>query len=419
MKVAEKKYEANPSDIAAAADLKTLQSATHTGPSLKETEENLKHSIENKHKVFNSLLASGDINEDTTKMFQAAFTKLQDPNCQIKDKAGIKSLFPSIDIGTFEHVYSLFDWTSTTKEVDPREFVLTLSLLAIPTKDVEMEAVLIFTIFDPDGSGTLDREEFSSLMKATIMSKLTHVEFIMNNDAGGKVFAKHMAAEYTEENVAFYYSVIEWRKKETPTVEETQALIDLHIKAGSELEVNIPQTQQKKLLARFKECVDQNLPIDKQLFDEAHDEIYRLMDKDSYARFKKNPAEVKELTDALFDQADVNGDGVIELSEYQEWVADNPEAMNFIRELHEESQTAVKKVRESQYIHRLSVAPAALSPEQIAAMRKKMINTPNSGNRKLSEEDEEDESSEEEAGHPPAAPAGGALFERPISPTNL
>lgn len=30
------------------------------------------------------------------------------------------------------------------------------------------------------------------------------------------------------------------------------------------------------------------------------------MDKDSYARFKKNPEEVKEMTDALFDQCDLN-----------------------------------------------------------------------------------------------------------------
>jgi len=39
--------------------------------------------------------------------------------------------------------------------------------MAIPVKNVELEAMLMFTIFDPDGSGELDRTEFSSLMKGT------------------------------------------------------------------------------------------------------------------------------------------------------------------------------------------------------------------------------------------------------------
>ena len=61
--------------------------------------------------------------------------------------------------------------------------------MAIPVKNVELEAMLMFTIFDPDGNGELDRDEFSSLMKATITSKLTHVEFLMKNDAGERATA--------------------------------------------------------------------------------------------------------------------------------------------------------------------------------------------------------------------------------------
>jgi len=261
-------------------------------------------------------------------------------------------LFPLIDKQTFEHVFSLFDFGSG--DVDPKDFVLTMSLMAIPVKNVELEAVLMFTIFDPDGNGELDREEFSSLMKATIQSKMTHVEFLMKNDAAGKVFEKHMAKEFTEENATFYSAVEQWKQIELPSIDETRAIIEKHIRPGCELEVNIPATQVEIILEAFKEAEDNKLLVPKTIFDEAHAEIYKLMDRDSYARFKKNPEEVKQLTNALFDQADVNGDGVIELEEYKAWVKRNPDAMNFVRELHTTSQKAVSKVRNSVYFKRVS-----------------------------------------------------------------
>jgi len=146
-------------------------------------------------------------------------------------------------------------------------------------QDVTTEAVLIFTIFDPDGSGSLDREEFSSLMRATIMSKLTHVEFLLKNEASAKVFEKHMASEYTEENQAFYNAIVEW-KKGTPTIENVEPIITKYIRAGSELEVNIPQTQQKEIIKTFDEAKAKNMPIINTIFDMAHEEIYKLMDKD-------------------------------------------------------------------------------------------------------------------------------------------
>ena len=46
-------------------------------------------------------------------------------------KEQLRSLFESLDQGTFEHVYSLFNWELG---VDAKEFVLTMSLLAVPTK---------------------------------------------------------------------------------------------------------------------------------------------------------------------------------------------------------------------------------------------------------------------------------------------
>lgn len=152
----------------------------------------------------------------------------------------LKDIFRDIEQENFEHVYQLFsDAFKQQKRVDPKEFVLTMSLLACPITDKSTECVLIFTIFDPDGSGTLDREEFSRLMKATIMSKLTHVEFLMKNDKAKQLMEKHMASEYTEENGQFYTTVVEWKKHEFPTLEMTEEIVNKFVRVGSELQVNI------------------------------------------------------------------------------------------------------------------------------------------------------------------------------------
>jgi len=218
--------------------------------------------------------------------------------------------------------------------------------------DEEKEGIV--TLFDPNGDGELDREEFSSLMKATIMSKMTHVEFLMKNDAAGKVFNDHMKKEFTEENSSFYTAIEAWKKIESPTIEETQKILALHIQPGSDLEVNIPATQVDDILESFAKAEGNKLLVPKTIFDAAQSEIYKLMDRDSYARFKKNPEHIKAMTDALFDQADSNKDGVIELEEYKAWVKSNPDAMNFVRELHTQSTKAVAKVRQSVYFKRVS-----------------------------------------------------------------
>lgn len=60
--------------------------------------------------------------------------------------------------------------------------------------------------------------------------------------------------------------------------------------------------------------------VPKDIFDEAHKEIYKIIDKDSFSRFKKNDGEIQELCDALFAQCDKDGSGQVTLDEYKAWV---------------------------------------------------------------------------------------------------
>mmetsp|Transcript_16744 Transcript_16744/g.33408 ORF Transcript_16744/g.33408 Transcript_16744/m.33408 type:complete len:398 (+) Transcript_16744:95-1288(+) len=356
-----------------------------------------------KQQVYDELLIKNNVDASKTEMFQKSLHLLESlatgerdhKNISHMTKKELKDIFRDIEQENFEHVYQLFsDAFKQQKRVDPKEFVLTMSLLACPITDKSTECVLIFTIFDPDGSGTLDREEFSRLMKATIMSKLTHVEFLMKNDKAKQLMEKHMASEYTEENGQFYTAVVEWKKHEFPTLEMTEEIVNKFVRVGSELQVNISSSMSDKVVKALEEAKASG-KVPKDIFDEAHKEIYKIIDKDSFSRFKKNDGEIQELCDALFAQCDKDGSGQVTLDEYKAWVKSNPDAMNFLRDLNNASDQAVEQVRSSVYFKRLSVMDGGLNGAKMEQLRKKY-------SRKLlvaaedddNEEDEEDEEDE-------------------------
>ena len=114
----------------------------------------------------------------------------------------------------------------------------------------------------------------------------------------------------------------------------------------------------------------------------------------SYARFKKNPEEVRELTDALFTQCDTDNDGAISMEEYKQWVSKNPDSMNFIKELHSQSQEATKMVRQSVYFKRLSMTGSPMLSKSTVALLQEKYET-----METPVEEEESQEEEEEGGN--------------------
>ena len=153
------------------------------------------------------------------------------------------------------------------------------------------------------------------------------------------------------------------------------------------MQVNISNTMVKQCLKTFEDAMSASKPIPNTLFDESQTEIYKIIDKDSFSRFKKNDDEINELCDALFHDCDVDKSGCISLEEYKQWVETNPDAMNFIRELNDESNKAVEKIRNSVYFNRLSQRTSGTPSEEINALRKKYSRRALSSN--IAEGDEE------------------------------
>ncbi|GMH75047.1 hypothetical protein TL16_g06633 [Triparma laevis f. inornata] len=319
--------------------------------------KHLNHEMEKKQK---------NVDEGTKVMFRKAYEKL----CQGGDlsKDNLRKLFSNLEDQAFEDVYCLFDWDNDGS-VDVQEFVLTMSLLATPATSLGAEQDLIFAIFDVDGSGTIDREEFGKMMRATLRCKMTHLDFCMKTEDRKETFRRHLEGEYSTETLDFYNCVQEYRDLydslfDDEIGEATNDLNDLattiykdFIVEGSKKEVNIPGKLRKEIEAIMskvdtsegeagregegEEKVSELIPAD--IFNKAQQEIYQLMNRDTFERFKNNDTLMDNMLAQLFDEVDVDHNGSITVAEYKVWANKNPELTNFLKDLHETTFVGVTK----------------------------------------------------------------------------
>ena len=327
------------------------------------------------------------VDEETKNMFKAAYDQLKGVGGGVAGgeltKEAIRQLFSNLEDSAFEDIYSLFDWDNDGS-VDKHEFVLTMSLLATPATSFEGEQDLLWAIFDGDGSGSMDREEFGRMMRATLRCKMTHLDFCMKNEGRKQHFLKHLEGEFSTETLEFYNAVEDFRETlltkdmvprddapTTPIINATAVeIFDKYVKAGSDREVNIPGKMMKVIEKLIKEVrvggagVDK--PVDATVFDDAQAEIYHLMNRDTFERFKNDDVALKGMLDSLFTEVDVDKTGIITIVTYKKWATKNPELTNFLKDLHTQTLGSVNKAAG---VEKLKVrrASAALSPKAKAA----------------------------------------------------
>ncbi|GMH68946.1 hypothetical protein TrRE_jg1106 [Triparma retinervis] len=285
-------------------------------------------------------------------MFKTAYSKLSAEGDLSKDN--LRSLFGNLEDQAFEDVYCLFDWDNDGS-VDVHEFVLTMSLLATPATSFEAEQNLLFAIFDQDGSGTMDREEFGKMMRATLRCKMTHLDFCMKTEGRKATFRRHLEGEYSTETLEFYNHVEDYRNlvkslevdEYEDMREDCNDLVDViynrFIDEGANEQVNI-QGRTRNEIKNIVERVNKNTQLYPfTIFDSAQQEIYQLMNRDTFERFKHNDALMDQMLTSLFDEVDVKKNGVITVAEYKTWATMNPELTNFLKDLHNETFMGVSK----------------------------------------------------------------------------
>ena len=260
--------------------------------------------------------------------------------------------------------------------------VLTMGLLATPATSFDAEQDLLFAIFDVDGSGTMDREEFGKMMRATLRCKMTHLDFCMKNEVRMETFKQHLEGEYSTETLEFNNAVDDYRAlhESVEAGEEEELAGEMndmagriyedYILEGGRRQVNILGKQRKEIavaIASHKSSPSYSTTLPPPtLFDAAQHEIYQLMNRDTFERFKHNDALMDNMLQSLFDEVNVDHNGSITVKEYKLWAEKNPELTRFLTDLHNETFMGVSKAAglEKRKKRRISLASARRPDEQ-------------------------------------------------------
>ncbi|CAI5440756.1 unnamed protein product [Caenorhabditis angaria] len=105
-------------------------------------------------------------------------------------------------------------------------------------------------------------------------------EFLMDNKQGQKYFAEFLKGEYSDENILFWQACQELkREKNGEKIEEKARII-------YEDFISILSPKEVSLDSRVREIVNSNMSRPSATtFDEAQNQIFTLMQRDSYPRF--------------------------------------------------------------------------------------------------------------------------------------
>ena len=92
---------------------------------------------------------------------------------------------------------------------------------------------------------------------------------------------------------------------------------------GAERQVNLPSKVRESLTSTLKGC-HEDAPAT--LFDVASEEVFKLMERDTFARFKNNPDAIKSLVDAYYSSVDKEARvlGAVSFENFKTWARGEP-----------------------------------------------------------------------------------------------
>lgn len=114
---------------------------------------------------------------------------------------------------------------------------------------------------------------------------------VLSTQTGIMFFSNHLAGEYSSENIQFWEAVRDF--PQNPSLKECRRIIDLYIREKSEFEVNILQLVRQQILEEFAELGEEEPDFSiwvhkKNLFELAQNEVFNLMHRDSFPRFRRS-----------------------------------------------------------------------------------------------------------------------------------
>ena len=227
----------------------------------------------------------------------------------------------------FVFLWRLFD-SDGSGYVDADEFTVAMALLSsdvtsgAASTEAQLEAV--FFMFDADHSGDLAMEEFEAMVQATVQLNLGH---LLHEEAFKDQFSKALESEYSSENLDFWQAVREYQGL-TSGVERlarAKVLHETYIAEGAVSQVNIASGTQKSLGQALHEC---STEAPTSLFDAASDEIFKLMERDTFSRFKRDPEAIRSLLSSYHAAAGA-GKSTVSFAAFKAWALREPTVLIF------------------------------------------------------------------------------------------
>ena len=216
-------------------------------------------------------------------------------------EAGLRKLLGrGVDEALFQFLFRLFD-PDGSGTVNADEFVMTMGLITSECDSAAEQVEAIFVMFDTDETGVLSRAEFTQLIRATISLNLGS---LLCDDKGQEVFEEQLRKEYSDENLSFWQAARAYTELELPEdrAAEAREIYETYIKDGAERQVNLPSGLQKSVTQGIEAA-------EETLFDAAAEEIFRLMERDTFKRFRDDPEAAEGLVDEFYSSTKQDPDG--------------------------------------------------------------------------------------------------------------
>mmetsp|Transcript_2948 Transcript_2948/g.7811 ORF Transcript_2948/g.7811 Transcript_2948/m.7811 type:complete len:373 (+) Transcript_2948:64-1182(+) len=297
------------------------------------------HAAENTHYRGASAMAS--LLQETNQGALDAFHRADHNNSGNVSREELRTLFPTIDLELLDAFFSLAD-VDKDGMVSQSEFLMSIALLTKGCSAPVQQVDACFTMFDKDGSGSLSHDEFRRMIRVSVSLNLNYV---LKTEAGRKRMEEQLAKEYSEENIEFWKAVQEFQH--APDGERAAAAADLakrYVRSGAERQVNLPDNVARAALKAVDAADKSGQPPSADVFDRAQSEIFRLMERDTFSRFKSDPTMVDKLADDFFSKVDVDASGRVSYVEYRKWALNEPTVIVFFSGLMEASKAIIEPV---------------------------------------------------------------------------
>ncbi|KAL1504066.1 hypothetical protein AB1Y20_010476 [Prymnesium parvum] len=245
------------------------------------------------------------------------------------DLEGLQQMWPEMEAESVKFLFNLFDKDGHGR-IDTQEFVMAVALLTEDCKTTMQQLDACFHMFDTEKTGHLSRDEFEAMINASVTLSL---HTVLSTEEGLHVIEEQLQKEYSEENINFWKQARAYVKasaEDRPAL--AKAIVDTFIADSAEFQINIPHGMRKGTLEAFRKAKESGEYPDN-MFKDSEEEIFTLMDRDTWARVKADPKMTKSMASNYFTAADTNKDGIVSYEEYTTWALHTPQVLSFFGKL--------------------------------------------------------------------------------------